>query len=291
MRIEVQNHTIKCLDHSEYINKLNHIVKLPKTLSEPAQYWKHETIMQQFNTKQITNNCTISSCKIILYSGDCLDAALILKQKDKTPLVLNMASYRCAGGGYKYGCGAQEENLFRRSNLAKVLDPNLYPISMYDGIYNKNVIVIKSSEETGYQLLDNFQTLDFLAFPAYKCRFCNDFEFFFDENGKQWLNHEIRKIIYKKLENIFRIAIIKNHKSIVLSAFGNGAYNNPPWSTAQILKQCIENNRFDTYFEYIVIAILEDFNSKKWQGGNMIHYENEFVIKSLTKEEFSKLVS
>lgn len=65
--------------------------------------------------------------------GDCLEAALIYSMgginKDskhnvqtKKVALLNMASAKRPGGGYKTGSGAQEENLFRRTSLAFSLE-------------------------------------------------------------------------------------------------------------------------------------------------------------------------
>ena len=48
---------------------------------------------------------------------DCLYAGVELKEQGYNPAVLNMASRRNPGGGVVTGAGAQEETLFRRTNL------------------------------------------------------------------------------------------------------------------------------------------------------------------------------
>lgn len=59
------------------------------------------------------------------------------------PLVLNMASPKRPGGGFRNGSAAQEENIFRRSNYFQVLedldrfDKNRkwkYPLGEFTGI-------------------------------------------------------------------------------------------------------------------------------------------------------------
>ena len=52
---------------------------------------------------------------------DCLLAAEKLLNDGYHPAVLNMASRQNPGGGVQTGAGAQEENLFRRTNLFQSL--------------------------------------------------------------------------------------------------------------------------------------------------------------------------
>ena len=52
------------------------------------------------------------STEIVVVGGDCLEAALRLKQeRGLNPAVLNMASMSHPGGGYERGAGAQEGEL------------------------------------------------------------------------------------------------------------------------------------------------------------------------------------
>ena len=62
---------------------------------------------------------------------DCLYAGAQLKEQGFNPAVLNMASRRNPGGGVLTGAGAQEETLFRRTNLFR----SLYQFSPYAGQY------------------------------------------------------------------------------------------------------------------------------------------------------------
>jgi Uncharacterized protein conserved in bacteria len=50
-------------------------------------------------------------------NADCLEAAEILLNSGFNPCVLNLANDLKPGGGVLNGAGAQEENLFRRTNL------------------------------------------------------------------------------------------------------------------------------------------------------------------------------
>lgn len=69
---------------------------------------------------------------VTVINKECLDAGLEYKNMGFNPVVLNMASDIHPGGGYRTGAGAQEESLFRRTNLHMCLDGKqkkmFYPI-------------------------------------------------------------------------------------------------------------------------------------------------------------------
>jgi hypothetical protein len=68
--------------------------------------------------------------------------------------------------GYKNGAGAQEENLFRRTNLFQYHEPNKkswYPIPEIGGIYCPNATVIRSSEQALYEFLEVPETMSFVV--------------------------------------------------------------------------------------------------------------------------------
>jgi uncharacterized protein (TIGR02452 family) len=99
--------------------------------------------------------------KVSVVEMDCLEAAHLEVQKGSRPLVLNMASANSPGGGYRKGDGAQEENLFRRTNYLMSLDDlfgmnpghPMYPIAEFGGIYSSNVTVFRYSTHHCFFLL------------------------------------------------------------------------------------------------------------------------------------------
>eukprot|EP01125_Pyxidicula_operculata_P017015 TRINITY_DN591_c0_g1_i11.p1 TRINITY_DN591_c0_g1~~TRINITY_DN591_c0_g1_i11.p1 ORF type:complete len:444 (-),score=61.92 TRINITY_DN591_c0_g1_i11:1134-2465(-) len=66
-----------------------------------------------------------------------------------------------------------------------------------------------------------------------------------------------------KIENILTSAILNNHDSIVLSAFGCGAFKNPPEHMARIFHQVLSDKKFHNRFRIVVFAIIEDKNSRQ----------------------------
>jgi uncharacterized protein (TIGR02452 family) len=98
---------------------------------------------------------------------DCVELAIELTQKSYNPIILNMASHKRPGGGYMTGAGAQEENIFRRSNYFQHLQPLEKKYPMYGAIYSPAVIVFRSTEDDGYGLLRKPVPLSFVAVAAF----------------------------------------------------------------------------------------------------------------------------
>ncbi|MBP3762859.1 MAG: TIGR02452 family protein [Bacteroidales bacterium] len=102
----------------------------------------------------------------------------LLQQEGFNVAVLNMASRRTPGGGVIDGAGAQEQNLFRRSNLFQSMyqfapfarqygvrkSIHQYPLDRnFGGVYTKEATVFRASEREGYALLQQPFQMDFIA--------------------------------------------------------------------------------------------------------------------------------
>ena len=69
--------------------------------------------------------------RVTVHHADFLEIAKAIAIAGETPTVLNMANRRNPGGGVLNGAGAQEENLFRRSNVLH----SLYQFASYHDAY------------------------------------------------------------------------------------------------------------------------------------------------------------
>ncbi|CAF3939764.1 unnamed protein product [Rotaria sp. Silwood1] len=74
----------------------------------------------------------------------------------------------------------------------------------------------------------------------------------------------------KMLENIFAIGHHHKHDCLVLSAFGCGAFKNPPEHVALLFKSVIY--QYAGYFKTIYFAIIDDHNT-----GNQINPNGNFL--------------
>ena len=192
---------------------------------------------------------TYDNPEISVVDNDCLYAAEDLVKQGLKPAVLNMASFHTPGGGVERGSSAQEESIFRRTNIFRSLYQfhsvgenyhikqleERYPLEMhYGAIYTPNVTVFKSSENDGCKLLDNPFDIDVITIAAVRKPEL--------ENGK--LPAWVTDILKIKIRQMFDIALENGNDSLVLSAFGCGAYGTPPKEMARLFHEAIESDKY-----------------------------------------------
>lgn len=214
---------------------------------------------------------------------DCLYAAKELIDKGFNPCVLNMASFHTPGGGVINGSSAQEENIFRRTNIYKSLyqfnsigtqygvkqRDERYPLDYnFGAIYTPYVTVFKGSDDTNYIPLEEPFKIGVVSVAAVKNPRC--------ENGKlvPWVVDTIKC----KIRQIFDVALENGHDSLVLSAFGCGAYKTPPAEMARLFKEVLTTDNYKNAFKIIYFAIinLKSTNGEHNPQGNFKPFEDAF---------------
>lgn len=204
---------------------------------------------------------------IQVLSEDCLLTARRLA--DRNPLVLNMASRRNPGGGVETGAGAQEECLFRSSNYYRTLYliRNLYPMDRnFGGSYSSNVTVFRGLEDDGYPLLEEPFRTNFVAVAALSNPYLN-------YDGSYTTEDELT--MKNKIRTILNIAVVFSHKVLILSAFGCGAFHNPPNHVAQLFKEVLDEPAYRENFEEVYFSIKPDHNDI---SGNCMAFREVFRI-------------
>lgn len=219
-------------------------------------------------------------------NADCVDVARKLVEESYNPAILNLASNVSPGGGYHKGTNAQEESLCQRSTLSCSLyqfgdcskkwirdsgffKEKEYPLDInFGGIYSPGVTFFRKNAKENYGYLECPFSCGVVSVASIANREKNEFvdedARYVDENGQ--LNAEGVKIQANKIATIFRIALTNGHDSIVLGAFGCGAYRLDPEQIASLFEAVLNQEEFKGQFKKVVFAILERPNPKVPQG-------------------------
>ena len=235
---EVYQQTIDIVLEGHYTSENGEEVKLPdntKMLKGSRFYTKP---LDASNIPTLAEDST----KIIVKNDDSIHCGHQLQQEGYNPVVLNLASRRNPGGGVKNGSRAQEESLFRSTNLFLSMyryaeyaeDYGLekskfqYPMPVRFGeIYVPDATVFRAGAKDNFALLDTPYYMSFVAVAA-----INHPDL--DRDGN--ICEEDAALTKNKMRTMLRIGLLNGHDSIVLGAFGCGAFRNPPTSNSN---QCL----------------------------------------------------
>ena len=280
MRMYVQKMTIKTLNDEKYQleDGQKRTLSMETMLQNARRTMIYQYPMLHGEDLRVAPEDVVKVTEISVEESDCIDVCERLREQYPVGLiaVLNMASWKNPGGGFRKGCGAQEENLCRRSNLIDCLNnqrkkhriaPIAYPLPRFGGAISKDVCFFRGSERDGYPFRSQPLYVDVITAAAYRLG-KDDFR----EDGRMILEKEIDT--RKKITAIMQMAAINKTEHLVLSAFGCGAFNNPPDQIAQMFKATIETYEFRSLFKTITFAIIDDHNSRG--EGNVTPFKRAF---------------
>ena len=192
---------------------------------------------------------------------DSVSAIIEYSKLGKT-CVLNMASYKRPGGGVANGARAQEECLFRCSNLYHTIGANLYPIIENQCIYTKDAVFFK---DVNYNYIDSVVS-DVITIAAINL----------NENSLYNTNTDIseyEKINKNKIRLMLSKAIDNQVENIILGAWGCGVFNNNPEIISFYFYDVLVNEGYAAYFKNVIFAIINDHNSV---GNNFYSFNEQF---------------
>lgn len=280
MRVRVFEETVSLVNQGYYVDGKGKKIFFPTNNHCPI-------IESEYYAKEIrTLNVNASSQKtsILVENTDCLLAGYRLQKEGYNVAVLNMASRRTPGGGVISGAGAQEENLFRRSNLSQSMyqyapyahkygvqpSRHQYPLDRdFGGVYTKDATVFRDTEDNGYALLSEPYQMAFISVPGMNRP---------DLTRDGMIAPHLVEPIKNKIRTIFRIGLENRHDALVLGALGCGAFRNPPKHIARLFHEVIKESEFANQYKVLLFAILEDHNSHHSHNpeGNFKPFEEEF---------------
>lgn len=176
------------------------------------------------------------------------------------PLVLDAANRYTPGGGVKVGSNAQEEILMRQSNGMVGLEQieSQYPLPETGGALVRGVTFFRQDPNEEYALLDRPFVVDVFASAAYNC---NEQQQTNSEFGGYDRPHDDRVYMEntkEKMRTMFRAAIRNGNDSLVLGAFGCGAFANNPVVISRWYREVLNEPEFLGSFREVVFGIVDD---------------------------------
>lgn len=237
-------------------------------------------------------------CETGCINADCIDVAEHLIAKGYNPAILNLASAKKAGGGYRDGKGAQEESLCFASTLSQSLyqysDPKYvniresgvrfrelgYPLNLnWGGIYTPDVTFFRNNASKFYTLRDSNFRCDVITVAALSFNgrmdyaYANEMSYRSDTGG---FTPEGEAIMLNKIRTIFRMGVEHGKDSLVLGAFGCGAYKLPVPEVVRLFRIVMNEPEFANKFRLLVFAILERSNKPSGLNGKFADFYHEF---------------
>ena len=180
----------------------------------------------------------INTTKISVADSDTVSAGVQYAKLGKT-CILNMASSKHAGGGVERGAMAQEECLFRCSNLFVSVPQSFYPLENDECLYTKNAIFFKDRYYNNMEPVE----LDVVTIAAINLN-----------NGRP---NDYMNIMMNKMKLMLSLAKQNDCENVILGAWGCGVFKNNPNEVASMFKKVIRQYEFKN----VVFAVINDRNS------------------------------
>ena len=202
---------------------------------------------------------------ITVINLDTVSALVKYYQSGRT-CILNMASYKRPGGGVHNGAKAQEECLFRCSNLYKEIGTEHYPLEDTEALYTTDAVFFKDVE---YDYMPEVKC-DVVTIAALRLHGI------IGENGEMSYESDVadyRNITKNKIRLMLSLAAKHGVRNIILGAWGCGVFNNDPETISLYFHEVLVQECYSGLFNQVVFAIINDHNSV---GNNFGIFNNRF---------------
>ena len=151
----------------------------------------------------------------------------------------------------------------------------------FDVIYSPNVQLFRHGEPKGYEFLPSPINVSIVAASAY----IRPSTFLDKKTNQLRMGSKFEDGTKQKIRAMLRAALENGHDSMVLSAFGSGAYKNPANHVAELFHHVL-TVEFNSQFKEVVFAILDNDYTVKNTGENSGEKK-----KSKDKQETSSVSS
>lgn len=196
--------------------------------------------------------------KVIVINLDTVSTAVKYAKKGKT-CVLNMASASKAGGGVAEGASAQEESLFRCSNLCETVTQDFYPLEDDEALYTKDAVFFKDKDYNDMEPIK----VDVVTIASVNL----NADSYYDEDNEVYVDGLVDKpknyhtIMKNKVRLMLSLAAKNGVEYMVLGAWGCGVFKNDPYDVGYSFYDVLYKEDYATLFKQTVFAIINDKNS------------------------------
>ena len=256
---DLGNETVRILEAERYQTPAGNTVLIGEMLRRAVQGTRsyppgHALAKIEPGSKatlfEVTNETTLAAAQRLIAAG-------------LRPVALNFASATTPGGGFLSGARAQEESLARSSGLYACLAGNpMYPFHrarhdpMYThyALYSPDVPVFRADDGT---LLEQPYLCAFITCPAVNAKALRQ-----DASSRQ---PEIRETMRERIARVLTLAALHGHDTLILGAWGCGAFGNDTPEIAQLFKDVLTRD-FRGFFAWIVFAITDWSADRRFIG-------------------------
>ncbi len=166
-----------------------------------------------------------------------------------------------------------EESIIKLKEIGYTHDIN------YGGIYTPNATFFRNNRDRYYTLREETFNCDVITVAALcfngKSHYAGLDEMSFKaEDGGFTLEGEA--VMLNKIRTIFRMGVEHGNDSLILGAFGCGAYRLPSEAVAPLFRKVMEEPEFKNKFRLLVFAILETKRGPKELDGYFAPFYQEF---------------
>ena len=267
--ISVYKGTRKDIEKGYYVNYSGDIVKFSKE--------------DKNNLRSDGNNCGVlspddrrfedfPSTKIYVENIDFVDKAIQFSSNPDS-IILNPASDVMSGGGVRKGSRALEEILCRRSTLLPRLEIFSDAYGYYKPKLGETEAIISSGVEIfkdkDYSYLPETHEIDVITAAAPRRP---------ELTPDKKYTKESEDLMKRKIRSVLRLAIIQGKCTLLLPAWGCGAFYNPAAEVARCFSEVFNEPEFKGAFDEICFAILDDHNATRVDNpeGNYIPFKRVF---------------
>lgn len=274
---KIANETIRICKEKKYLMDNKKIILEEMKMMETIAYSPKELERKLGETihtiQSVTKeNPSRKEHRITVEEMDTLVAATKFLEIGECPVVLNFANPYVPGGKFLEGTIAQEESICQRTTLYASLTSNTAK-NMYEYnqiassplytdymLYSPNVYLIR---DEAYELIPPRNVFSVITAAAVSITHAA-------MNEPQY---NIDQAMLERIRKILTIAILHKKRTIILGAWGCGAYGNSPDSVSRYFEQVLIREGFLNFFDHVMFAIKDTTKDKK----NLRTFQNVFL--------------